>query len=97
MGEQRSRERGRDNGSRALRWAAYGLAVIVVIMLILMQGSRIYTMLTPNVSPDAELSALERANDAVSAVEMVLSFLEGASVLIGLGFGAAALYGIRNT
>ncbi len=97
MGEQRTGERGRDNGSRALRNFAYLMALVVVVMLIAVQAARFYTMITPNVSPSAELDALERANDAVTAVELVLSFLEGASVLIGLGFGAAALYGIRNT
>lgn len=40
---------------------------------------------------------LDRAQDAVSSAELVLSFLEGASVVIGLGFAAATLYGLRNT
>lgn len=40
---------------------------------------------------------LERANDAIGSVDLVLSFLEGAAVLIGLGFGALTYYGMRNS
>ena len=48
-------------------------------------------------NPDSARMILERAEDAVGAVGLVLSFLEGASVIIGLGFGAVTLYGLRNT
>ncbi len=80
----------------ALRIVIYGLATIVVLLLIAVLVARLYYLVTPNVSASAQVDVLERANDAVNAVNLLLSFLEGASVLIGLGFGAAALYGIRS-
>ncbi len=40
---------------------------------------------------------LERAQDATDSVNLLLSFLEGASVLIAVGLGAAAFYGIRQS
>lgn len=45
-----------------------------------------------------EATALtERAEDAVDATGLVLSFLEGATVLVTLAFGAAAYIGFRNS
>jgi tetratricopeptide (TPR) repeat protein len=46
-------------------------------------------------SPDPNF-VLERANEAVNSVNLVLSFLEGASVLLALAVGAAAIYGFRQ-
>lgn len=40
---------------------------------------------------------LERSEEAVSAVELLLSFLEAASVLLVVGLGAAAFYGVRQS
>ncbi|WP_119067864.1 hypothetical protein [Aggregatilinea lenta] len=40
--------------------------------------------------------ALERANEATSTLELLLSFLEGAAVLAGLALGATAYFGFRN-
>jgi len=80
----------------AARLIVYGLAMIVVLLLIAVLVARLYYMVTPNVTTDAQVDALERANDAVNSVNLVLGFLEGASVLIGLGFAVAALYGLRN-
>lgn len=40
---------------------------------------------------------LERAQDSVDSVSLLLSFLEGASVLVAIGLGSAALYGIRQS
>lgn len=40
---------------------------------------------------------LERAEDSVNSVDLLLSFLEGASVLIAVALGAAAFYGIRQS
>ncbi len=39
---------------------------------------------------------LERANDAVNSAELVLSFLEGASVIITVSIAAAALVGLSS-
>lgn len=39
---------------------------------------------------------LERANDAVNSAELVLSFLEGASVIITVAIAAAALVGLSS-
>lgn len=97
MNEYTNGTRTRGNGSWLLRAFTYLLALAVVLLLIGVLATRIYYMVTPNVAANAQLDALERANDAVNSVDIVLSFLEGASVLIGLGFGASALYGIRNT
>ncbi len=41
--------------------------------------------------------ALTRAEDSVGRADGLLSFLEGAAVLVGLALGAAALVGYRNT
>jgi tetratricopeptide (TPR) repeat protein len=38
----------------------------------------------------------ERAEDSVTSAEIILSFLEGAAVLVGLAIGAAALYGFNQ-
>lgn len=38
----------------------------------------------------------ERADDSVTSAEIILSFLEGAAVLVGLAIGAAALYGFNQ-
>lgn len=40
---------------------------------------------------------LERAEDTVDSVSLLLSFLEGASVLLAVGLGAASIYGIRQS
>lgn len=40
--------------------------------------------------------ALERANASLGMAETVLSFLEGASVLVALALGAAAIFGFQN-
>lgn len=39
---------------------------------------------------------LERANDAVNSAQLILSFLEGASVLITVAVAAAAVFGLSN-
>ncbi len=39
---------------------------------------------------------LERANDAINSAELILSFLEGASVLITVAVAAAAIFGLSN-
>ncbi len=83
--------------NRLLRGAVIVIALVVALLLIATMVARLWVIVTPGVSGDARLDVLERANDAVNSVNIVLSFLEGASVLIGLGFGAAALYGLRNT
>lgn len=38
----------------------------------------------------------ERSEDAVASAQIILSFLEGAAVLVGLAVGAAALYGFNQ-
>ncbi len=87
---------GQKRTDAALRIIIYGLAIVVILLLIATLVARLVYMVTPNVAASAQVDVLERANDAVNAVNLLLSFLEGASVLIGLGFGAAALYGLRN-
>lgn len=40
---------------------------------------------------------LERENEALNMADTILSFLEGASVLVALALGAAAIFGIQNS
>jgi hypothetical protein len=39
----------------------------------------------------------QRAEDAIASAELILSFLQGGSVLLAVAIGAAALYGYRNS
>lgn len=53
----------------------------------------------PNGTPasvDQVNITLERANDAVNSVELVLSFLEGASVIITIAIAATAIVGLSS-
>ncbi len=91
--------------NRVLRVVVIVAAALLVILLLWSIVARTVNQFTPSVPEGAGAIALEdraqllleRASDAVSSVELVLSFLEGASVLIGLGFAAAAFYGLRST
>ncbi len=90
--------------NKLLRIITVGSAIFLLVMLV---GSNIirfiYQLNDANTAlgdiDDATRAALvlERAEDAVGSVELVLSFLEGASIIIGLGFGALTIYGLRNT
>ncbi len=42
-------------------------------------------------------SVLNRANESAEMAGMILSFLEGASVLVALALGAAAIFGFQNS
>ncbi len=58
-------------------------------------------ILVPASQSDEELMTqanivLERANDAVNSAELVLSFLEGASVIITIAIAAAAVVGLSS-
>lgn len=46
---------------------------------------------------DTAIDVKDRADDAVNSAETILSFLEGATVLVGLALGAAAYVGFRNS
>lgn len=50
-----------------------------------------------SVTQEEATRVLHRAEDAVASVELVLGFLEGASVLVAVALGAAAVYGVRQT
>ncbi len=91
--------------NRMLQALAIVAAALVVALLLWSMIMRTVNQLTISVPPGAGETALQnearllldRAADSVQAVELVLSFLEGASVLIGLGFGAATIYGLRSS
>ncbi|MBN1963616.1 MAG: hypothetical protein JW910_03145, partial [Anaerolineae bacterium] len=88
--------------NRIFRSLAILAVLVVLLLLIATQVIRVIYLADPSrglpAGPDRDAQIiLDRAEDAVAAVELVLSFLEGASVLIGLGFGAATLYGLRST
>ncbi|MBZ0308963.1 MAG: hypothetical protein K8I82_23060 [Anaerolineae bacterium] len=46
---------------------------------------------------DRAESALDRANESAEMAGTILSFLEGASVLVALALGAAAIFGFQNS
>ena len=78
--------------NRLLRWITIMATILVIVLLATTMMLRAISAVTPATSTDLAADAiLDRAQDAVSGVELVLSFLEGASVLIGLGFGAATI------
>lgn len=83
--------------NRFLQLLAVVAALLLVLFLVATIARRTWLLLTPSVeAPAAGVDVLERANDAVASVELLLSFLEGASVLVGLGLGAATIYGLRS-
>ncbi len=75
--------------------ALSGLLITNVVYILYMAHDTI----TPVDASTAEGAALilERAEDAVGSVDLMLSFIQGLSVIIGLGFAAATLYGLRST
>jgi hypothetical protein len=84
----------------------YPVLMALLLLVMVTAGIRIWNLVdddTVTVSDDAAdtnvvaQQTLDRANDAVASVELVLSFLEGASVLVAVALGAAALYGVRQT
>lgn len=80
-------------------WAIAAAFGILLVFIIITGGLNIWLMVQDNQAedtPDAE-AVLERANDAVDSASLVLSFLEGASVIVAVALGAAAFYGFRET
>ena len=97
-------ERRPDSNLLLRRVAILGAVLLVLLLIFTLAIRTLYTFTTStaefqnagSLEEQANLT-LERADDAVNSVSLLLSFLEGASVLVGLGFGAATLYGLRNT
>jgi|GEM_PF-2237668 len=85
------------------------LSLILLLLLLLMvlfiaQNMSLASQLDPiNLNGDNAITnheaeiLLNRAQDAVSSAELVIGFLEGASVLLALALGAAALVGYQNS
>jgi tetratricopeptide (TPR) repeat protein len=72
----------------------------VLILTIATALGRVYLLASASRelnSDDPAALALIRAQDALASAELILSFLEGGSVLLALALGAAALYGYRST
>lgn len=86
-----------------LFWA---MTFFIVVFAAFSTGIRIVNLLDTNdisANADGTVDAataeqvLQRADAAVSSVELVLSFLEGASVLAALAIATATIYGFRQT
>jgi tetratricopeptide (TPR) repeat protein len=87
------------------RWFSYliwGLVILILLFALATSFLRL-RIADEGISGDetgsdtqAEL-ALERSEEAIESVNLLLSFLEGASVLLALALGAAAIYGYRQT
>lgn len=81
-----------------LPWYAWGasfaLIIVTLALVIARIGIGVYNSADQEITDDL---IIQRADDAITSVELVLSFLEGAAVLIGLGFGALVFIGIRAT
>lgn len=97
----------RDENESQSTTAQYGqrivMALVVVLLLIIVLGIMSPSILhviravrTSQADATHPELVLQRAEDAVSAAELVLAFLEGASVLLALGVGAAAFVGFRQ-
>ncbi len=97
-----SAQRSASPGSALLRRVAVMSAILIVLLLVIALVLRNLFAYTASINTstlsleDRTALTLERAQDAVNAVELLLSFLEGASVLVGFGFTAATLYGLRS-
>lgn len=80
----------------AIIWTAVACLFILAMAFLLL---RLYMLISLDTDEgDVEAAAvLERADDAVNSVQLILSFLEGASVLVAVAIGGAAIYGFRQT
>lgn len=82
---------------RLMVWVIFGFILIFVLASL---GARLWlaaqTIDDSSATEDEAEAVLIRANESVQSVELLLSFLEGASVLMTIGIGAAALYGVRQ-
>lgn len=100
---------GQDQSELILRTVSR-IFFIIALMVMLILGLRIINLVLESTlgerlglveerSPDRVTDdlVLDRANDAVNSAELLLSVLEGFSVLIALGLGASAIYGVRNS
>lgn len=93
----------KDNSSLSFErglWIVIGILIVVVIGVVLATTVFRLVVLKDRVFESADTPAdqqvLERAEDAVRSAELVLSFLEGASVLLTVAAGIAVLYGFRE-
>lgn len=86
-------------------YVLYGLFFLLLLSGLAVNVVYGYIMLFPQSRVDVSESGgladeqliLERAQDAVSSAELILSFLQGASVLLAAGAGLAAIFGYRAT
>lgn len=78
-----------------VRFAFFAIIVLSVLWFLIRTLS-LRERVISGANSDNEV-ILARAEDAVRSAELILSFLEGASVLVTVAIGAAAVYGIQKT
>lgn len=84
----------------AIFWAI-ALAFVVLLFSVIVTSAVNIWQVVERPKPQADTTdaqaILDRANDAVDSANLVLGFLEGASVIVAVALGAAAFYGYRET
>jgi tetratricopeptide (TPR) repeat protein len=74
-----------------------GLSIYRVwLAVVFLEDNRLIFNNTPADQRTPDDFILTRAKEAISSAELILGFIEPASVLVALALGAAALYGVRN-
>lgn len=83
-----------------------GSFMIIVLFVIFNSGARTVIIVSTLLDDDniggsqperQQQEILDRSREAVASSELILSFLEGASVFVTLALGAAAVYGFTTT
>ncbi len=82
--------------TQAVIWIAVGAIVVFVLAISFLRLMVLYDRVADDSDVTADVSVLERAEDAVRSAELVLGFLEGASVLLAVALGTAAIYGFSQ-
>jgi hypothetical protein len=83
---------------RRYQWLIGMSLFALLVLMIASIALQIYVMLDDNPAQVEDSDqVLERAEDAVNSAQLILSFLEGSTLLIVLGLGAAAIFGYRNS
>lgn len=85
---------------KAIFWAIALAFFVLLTSVISISALNIWQVLDrpkPQADTTDAQAILDRANDAVDSASLVLSFLEGASVIVAVALGAAAFYGYRET
>ncbi|MCB9436379.1 MAG: hypothetical protein H6673_05210 [Anaerolineales bacterium] len=85
---------------KAIFWAIAVAFFVLLFSVVTISAFNIWQVIDrpkPQADSSDAQAILDRANDAVDSASLVLSFLEGASVIVAVALGAAAFYGYRET